>query len=86
MKITYKYADLVIGNAKELSEDLTKLINKKVKTIYNPAFDKSIFKLSKSKIKLKKQKNKKIILNIGRLELQKNQITLLKAIIKIDDV
>ena len=86
MKITYKYADLVIGNAKELSEDLTKLINKKVKTIYNPAFDKSIFKLSKSKIKLKKQKNKKIILNIGRLELQKNQITLLKAIRKIDDV
>ena len=60
MKITYKYADLVIGNAKELSEDLTKLINKKVKTIYNPAFDKSIFKLSKSKIKLKKKNDKKL--------------------------
>lgn len=86
MKITYKYADLVIGNTKELSKDLTKLINKKVKTIYNPAFDRSIFKLSKSKIKFKKQKNKKIILNIGRLELQKNQITLLKSIRNIDNV
>jgi len=86
MKLTYKYADLVLGNSKELSKDLTKLINKKVKTIYNPAFDKSIFKLSKLKIKFKKQKNIKIILNIGRLELQKNQITLLKAIKDIDNV
>lgn len=86
MKITYKYADLVIGNAKELSEDLTKLINKKVKTIYNPAFDKSIFKLSKSKIKFQKKKDKKIILNVGRLELQKDQMTLLKSIKNIDNV
>ena len=86
MKITYKYADLVIGNAKELSEDLTKLINKKVNTIYNPAFDKSIFKLSKSKIKFQKKKDKKIILNVGRLELQKDQMTLLKSIKNIDNV
>ena len=78
MIILYKKADLVIGNAKKLSEDLSKITKIKVKTIYNPAFDNSIFKLSKKKINIKKNKN--IILNVGRLEIQKDQITILKAV------
>ena len=77
MKILYKKSDAVIGISKILSNDLSKYINKKVITIYNPSFDKSIVKQSKAKIFFKK--NKKIILNVARLEKQKDQITLLKA-------
>lgn len=84
MKIFYKHADLVLGNAKRLCIDLKKMTNCKVKTIYNPAYDKEIFKLSKSKIKKINKKN--IILNVGRLEIQKDQITLLKAIKNIDNI
>ena len=47
MSKLYKYADLVLGNAKKLNEDLSKLINADVKTIYNPAYDKDIINLSK---------------------------------------
>ena len=63
MIMLYKKADLVIGNAKKLSEDLSKITKVKVKTIYNPAFDNSILRLSKKKISIKKNKN--IILNVG---------------------
>tara|TARA_B100000787_G_C16188437_1_gene296022 strand:+ start:436 stop:1545 length:1110 start_codon:yes stop_codon:yes gene_type:complete len=84
MILFYRKADGIIGNAKKLSVDLASLTNAKVKTIYNPAFDKDIFKNKNEKIKL--YRNKKIILNIGRLENQKDQITILKAIKNIDDI
>tara|TARA_B100001123_G_scaffold438390_1_gene573137 strand:- start:1618 stop:2196 length:579 start_codon:yes stop_codon:yes gene_type:complete len=51
MIILYKKADLVIGNAKQLSKDLSKITKSKVKTIYNPALDNSIFQLAKKKNK-----------------------------------
>ena len=84
MKLLYKKADLVIGNAKKLSLDLKKLTGCKVQTIYNPALDYQIYKFSKKKIKKINKKN--IILNIGRLELQKDQITLLQAIKNISNI
>jgi glycosyltransferase involved in cell wall biosynthesis len=77
MKILYKRADSIIGISKILSNDLSKYTKKKVITIYNPSFDKSVIKKSKAKISFKK--NKKIILNVARLEKQKDHITLLKA-------
>ena len=77
MKFLYKRSDAVIGISKVLSNDLSKYINKKVITIYNPSYDKSIIRQSKEKIIFKK--DKKIILNVARLEKQKDQITLLKA-------
>ena len=77
IKFLYKKADKVIGISKKLSNDLANFANCKVQTIYNPAYDSDIYTLSKKKIYLKK--NKKIILNIGRLENQKDHITLLKA-------
>lgn len=84
IKKLYKKADVVLGNAKQLSMDLSKFTNTKVKTIYNPAFDKKIIKLSKKKIVYQKRKN--IILNIGRLEKQKDQLTILKAIKNIENI
>ncbi len=84
MRIFYKHADLVLGNAKKLCIDLKKITNCNIKKIYNPANDKEVYKLSKSKIKKINKKN--IILNVGRLEIQKDQITLLKAIKNIDNI
>ena len=77
IRLLYKKADLIIGISKKLSQDLQNLCKTKVITIYNPSFDKKIF-LKSEKIK-KIKKKQKIILNVGRLENQKDQITLLRA-------
>ena len=75
VKKIYHKVDIVASNSKELSNDLSLLINKKVKTIYNPCFHK--INLIK---KRKRIKNKINILNISRFEFQKDHLTLLKGI------
>ena len=77
VKHLYKKSDKIIGISKELSNDLSKLTREKVLTIYNPSFDKNLFKLAKRKVYFNKKE--KIILNIARFEKQKNHIMLLKA-------
>ena len=72
-------------NSKKLSDDLSKLTKSKVKTIYNPAYDKEIYALCKKRNPFKKNKLKKII-NVGRLEMQKDQLTLIKAVENIENV
>jgi glycosyltransferase involved in cell wall biosynthesis len=72
VKLLYKKADIIIGNSFELSKDLSKFINKKVFTIYNPCF----FGLRKKRLK---KNTRKVILNIGRFVDQKDQLTLLKG-------
>lgn len=74
VKKIYYRADVVAANCKELSKDLSNIINRKVETIYNPCFFKINFKRKK---KLKKKIN---ILNVARFEYQKDHFTLLKAI------
>ena len=76
IKITYRFSDTIIAISKELGKDLEKLCNKKVITIYNPSFDKSIFKFANKKIK---KKDYKIILNVARFEKQKNHLMLLES-------
>ena len=74
IKFFYKNADLILANTKESAYDWSKISGKKVINIYNPAYDKKVIKLSKKKI------NKKFsIINIGRLEDQKDHATLIKA-------
>ncbi len=77
MKHLYKRAHAIIGISKKLSKDLSDHIGKKCFTIYNPAFDKKIFNLSKEKVSLHPKKN--TILAVGRLEIQKDMIIILKA-------
>lgn len=82
IKKLYVKANAVIGISKNLSSDLGKLIKKNVYTIYNPAADKDIFEKKEFfnyKNYFRKLKNKKVILNVGRLANQKNQIFLLEA-------
>mgnify|MGYP001222101113 CR=1 FL=1 len=77
VKLRYYKADLVVGICKKLSEDLSEHINKKVKTIYSPSFDRNIIRKSNKKIKLS---NKfKYILNVSRFSKRKDHTTTLKA-------
>ena len=82
IKITYRFSDIVIAISKELGKDLEKLCNKKVITIYNPSFDKSIYKNSKIKVK---KPTYKVILNVARYEKQKNHLMLLESYKKIHE-
>ena len=72
IKFFYKKADLVLTNSKSSSKDLKLLSKANVKTLYNPCF----FKLYKKK---KKDKKRKIILNVSRFTDQKDHLTLLKG-------
>ena len=76
MKITYKFSDIIITISKELGKDIEKICNKKVITIYNPSFDKNIYKTGKKKLK---KPDCKIILNVARFEKQKNHLMLLRS-------
>ena len=49
IKLLYKKADKIIGISKKLGNDLANFANCKVQTIYNPAYDKEIYSLSKEK-------------------------------------
>lgn len=74
IKLTYSSFDEIITNSKESSKELSTFIKGKVSTIYNP------IKIKNIKIKLNRKRSFLSILNIGRLEKQKDHITLIKAI------
>ena len=75
IKILYRYSDIVASNSKELSNDLSEYIGRKVYTLYNPCFK----KITLRKINYK-PKSKIKILNISRFVSQKDHFTLLNAI------
>ena len=81
MKFFYKYADIVLTNSFESSKDLSKFIKKKVFTVYNNINFQKIRQLSKEKIIDKdiRLEKRKILISIGRLEPQKDFLTLIKA-------
>ncbi len=73
IKISYKHADIVIGISKKLSTDLSKFCNVKVKTIYSPAYDKSIFQKAKKNIKINNQFQ--YLINVSRFTKRKDHET-----------
>ena len=79
IKLIYKKFDKIICNSNESSKDLATFLNKEVITIHNP-----IIISNKNKV-INKKENKNTnnffkILNIGRLENQKDHTTLIKAV------
>ncbi len=73
MKFVYPKYDLIICISNYIKAQLNLISNVRTKIIYNPSFFK--------KIKFKKKNVKYLrILNVGRLEKSKDQITILKAI------
>ncbi len=73
MKFLYKKSDLVIGISKKLSQDLEKFCKIKVKTIYSPAYDRSIIKKAKDRVKLDKKFN--YVINVSRFTKRKDHFT-----------
>ena len=72
----------VSNNIKDSFNEKTKLYQKS-DTIYNPIDKEKIIKLSKEKCNLKKDKNKFLIISIGRLEKVKGYDKLCEAINKL---
>ncbi len=85
IKIYYSKSDAVIGISKKLSLDLQEFIHSKVITIYNPSLEDKIIR-NNDVVKFKFEKKRKLILNVGFLEKQKDQITILKAINKLKNI
>ncbi len=71
IRFVYRRLDRIVGNSKELSKDLSNYLKINVLTLQN--------QFNIKKLKSYKKKNN-IILNVGRLEFQKDQITIIKAL------
>ena len=88
-KIIYKailnLASTVIVNSFEFQREMNKKFKINTKCIYNPLNKSQIIKLSKKKIRNPFKKNTLKIINVGRLVDQKDQLTLLKSILKLKD-
>lgn len=80
-RFIYSLADEIIVNSLEFKRQMKKRFNLNSKFIYNPLNISKINKLSKIKIKFKFfLKHSLNIINVARLNEQKDQITLLKSI------
>jgi len=83
-RLFYKNAKKIICNSMELAEEFKKISkNKNVTYIYNPTLKINHKKLSKKINIIEKpfiKKNKPIIISIGRLDDNKNQMMILKAL------
>ena len=87
--VVFKYvlrsADKIIVNSLDFKKKFKKKFNIKAKCIYNPLNKNEIVKKSKVKNKIKFDKKKLNLINIGRFTNQKDQLTLLKAVNRIKD-
>ena len=87
--LIFKYvlgsADRIIVNSLDFKKKFKKKFNIEAECIYNPLNKKEIITKSKVKNKLKFDKKKLNIINVGRLTDQKDQLTLLKAVNRIKD-
>lgn len=79
IKIYYSKSDAIIGISKKLSLDLGNYVNSKVTTIYNASYEEKIIRNYNFQ-NIRVNKRKKIILNVGFFEIQKDQITILRSI------
>ena len=84
MPLFYKQADKIVVNSNDFRKEFNKFFQVKSITIYNLIESQNILKkLSKQKVNNNFFSNNKNILNIltiGRLVIQKDQITILRAL------
>ena len=87
--LIFKYilgsADKVIVNSLEFKKKFKTKFKIDAECIYNPLNKKEIIKKSKIKSKIKFDKKKLRLINVGRYVDQKDQLTLLRAVNKIKD-
>ena len=84
-KYVLRSADKVIVNSLEFKKKFNTKFKIHAECIYNPLNKKEIIKKSKIKSKIKFDKKKLKLINVGRYADQKDQLTLLKAVNKIKD-
>ena len=84
-KTIFRFADKIIVNSYEFKKRFKNKFNLETTCIYNPLNKNEIIKKSKIKNKIKFNKKKLNIINVGRYTDQKDQLTLLKAINLIKD-
>ena len=78
-------ADKIIVNSLDFKKRFKRKFNIDAECIYNPLNKTEIIKKSKIKGKIKFDKKKLNLINIGRYTAQKDQLTLLKAVNRIKD-
>ena len=82
-KYVLKSADRVIVNSLDFKKKFKTKFGISAECIYNPLNKKEIIKKSKIKSKIKFDKKKLKLINVGRYTNQKDQLTLLKAVNRI---
>ena len=83
--VLYRYAEKVIANSSELASDLEKITGREVTVIYNPTINSRFLNLAQESIVEEwfEGAKRQIILAVGRLSLQKDFETLIKAFAKL---
>ena len=79
-KYVFRNADKIIVNSLDFKKKFKSKFNIRTECIYNPLNKKEIIGKSKIKNKIKFDKKKLNLINVGRYTDQKDQITLLKAV------
>ena len=85
VRLFYRYADQIISVSDDVAKDLAdnfSIPNKKIKTIYNPIIDDNI---SDSQWKPKAFCGQNYIVAVGRLNPQKNYLSLLRAYASLNE-
>ena len=84
-KYVLKGADKIIVNSLDFKKKFNSKFKINAECIYNPLNKNEIIKKSKIKNKIRFDKNKLNLINVGRFSDQKDQLTLLKAVNRIKD-
>jgi glycosyltransferase involved in cell wall biosynthesis len=82
-KLILSLADKIIVNSLEFKKKFKYKFNLNTVCIYNPLNKKEVIKKSKVKTKIKFNKDKLNLINVGRLVDQKDQLTILKSLNKL---
>ena len=85
VKISYRFADVVVANSVETARDLEKIISRKVLSVYNPTINNRIELLRQEPLTERwfLDDTRPCILAIGRLAFQKDFLTLLRAFLQV---
>jgi glycosyltransferase involved in cell wall biosynthesis len=79
--ILYRFADVIVANSRQTADDLAKLVGREVYCVYNPTINPRIESLRHEPVQEEwfKKDTRPCVLGVGRLSVQKDFSTLLKA-------